>query len=72
MCLEIGASDPVKPGVLTRALKFRERLGDKSGIDDPFPAKHKHMRWATYEKLEEEYYRLNQAWAVGIMARFRS
>ena len=29
------------------------------------------MRRKTYERLEDEYYRLNDAWAVGILQRWR-
>jgi hypothetical protein len=29
------------------------------------------MRRKTYERLEHEFYLLNDAWAMGIMGRFR-
>ena len=55
----------------TRALKIRERLGSKDGIDDPFPTKPKGMHWKTYRRLEAEEERLQSAWEVGIMAKFQ-
>jgi hypothetical protein len=63
--------EPAFARAATRALKIRERLGCKGGIDDPFPDKPKGMRWATYERLRGEEERLQGAWAQGIMARFR-
>ncbi|MBV1696228.1 MAG: hypothetical protein KGP27_17340 [Hyphomicrobiales bacterium] len=55
----------------TRALKIRERLGGQGGIDDPFPDKPKGMHWTTYTRLQAEEERLQQAWAMGIIGRFR-
>jgi hypothetical protein len=63
--------EPTFARAAARALKIREHLVDKGGIDDLFPARPKNMHRKTYE-LEEEFYRLNDAWAVGIMVRFRS
>ena len=48
---------------ITRALKIRERLGDKGGIDDMFPEKPKGMHWKTYRKLKAEYDKGHDAWA---------
>lgn len=55
----------------TRALKIRERLGSKGGIDDPFPEKPRCMHWKTYERLVEADAQLQYAWAKGIASRFR-
>ena len=63
--------EPAFARAATRALKIRERLGAKGGIDDPFPLKPKGMHWRTYEKLREEEERLQGRWAVGIAAKFR-
>jgi hypothetical protein len=54
----------------TRALKIRERLGSRGGIDDPFPVKPKGMHWKTYERLQAEAERLEAAWVMGIAGKF--
>jgi hypothetical protein len=43
--------------------------GDRELYDgDEFPAKPKHMRWATYWRLEERFYELKDMFAAGMMA----
>ena len=37
---------------------------------DEFPEKPKRMRWATYWRLEDRFYDLQNIWAVGFMQRF--
>ena len=64
---------------LGRARKIAKRLHDRwggataDGCDFPpedeydFPPKPPRMRWATYNRLEEQYYALENRWALGIM-----
>lgn len=73
-CLDLKYATQYEPDfgrAATRALKIRERLGCTGGIDDPFPEKPKGMHWATYTRLKAEEQRLQQAWAMGIVGRFR-
>ena len=63
--------EPAFARAATRALKIRERLGGKGGIDDQFPPKPKGMHRRTYERLEAEAERLENVWAVGIAGKFR-
>lgn len=63
--------EPAFGRAATRALKIRERLGCRDGIEAPFPDKPKHMRWATYLRLRDEEAELQSRWAAGIISRFR-
>ena len=66
--------EPAWGRAASRALKIRERLGGKGGIDDPFPLRRKGMQWKTYHRLEAEYERLTNNWAAAamqMMARYR-
>ena len=55
----------------TRALKIRERLGGRGGIDDPFPAKPKGMHWKTYGRLVDEAEQMEVLWTRGIMQKIQ-
>jgi hypothetical protein len=68
-CYQLRYESQYEPGfarAASRALKIRERLGDRGGVDDGFPEKPKHMRWTTYRKLEARYWRLQEQWCLGI------
>src|SRR5262249_21797030 len=59
---------------MRRADKVAKRLHDMWGgmtVEEyEFPPKPPRMRWATYQRLEEQYDRLQDRWGVAIMARF--
>jgi hypothetical protein len=57
---------------LSQADKLAMRMagGRRELFDgDEFPEKPKRMRWATYWRLEERFYNLQNMWAVGCMQR---
>jgi len=54
----------------SRALKIRDKVGGKGGLDAPFPEKPKGMRWETYWRLVTLDERLRRAWASGAWADF--
>ena len=57
---------------IDRANKIAKRLLDEWGgateDDYEFPPKPPRMRWATYNRLEEQYDEFETRWAVGAMA----
>ena len=55
----------------SRALKIRQRLGAKGGIDEPFPLKPKGMHWTTYERLRHQDEHLTKFWAASMWERLR-
>ena len=59
---------------MDRARKIAKRLHDRWGgateEEYEFPPKPPRMRWATYNRLEEQYDELENRWALGIMTRF--
>jgi hypothetical protein len=59
---------------LDRARKIAKRLHDKWGgateAEYEFPPKPPRMRWATYNRLEQQYDDLENRWALGITTRF--
>ena len=56
---------------MDRARKIAKRLHDRwGGVTEEeyeFPPKPPRMRWATYNRLEEQYDELENRWALGIM-----
>ena len=62
--------EPAFARAASRVLKIRARLGGKGGLDDPFPPKPKGIHWRTYQRLEAEAERLENAWTVGIAGKF--
>ena len=56
---------------MNRARKIAKRLHDRWGgateEEYEFPPKPPRMRWATYNRLEEQYDELENRWALGIM-----
>jgi hypothetical protein len=62
--------EPAFARAASRALKIRDKLGGKGGLDEPFPEKPKGMRWRTYWRLVALDERLRRAWATGAWADF--
>ena len=60
---------------MSRADKIAKRLHNKWGgvteDDYEFPPKPPRMRWATHNRLEEQFDHLQNRWAVGVMSWFR-
>jgi hypothetical protein len=58
---------------MDRARKIAKRLHDRWGgtteEEYEFPPKPPRMRWATYNRLEEQYDEMENRWALGIMTR---
>jgi hypothetical protein len=62
-----------RPGqrALDRARKIAKGLHDRWGgtteVEYEFPPKPPRMRWATYNRLEEQYDEMENRWALGVM-----
>lgn len=67
-------SEPADQRAIGRADKIAKRLHDMWGgateAEYEFPPKPRCMRWTTYQRLEPEYDRLQNRWAIGVMNRF--
>ena len=67
-------SEDATQRALSRAHKVAKRLHDRWGgttVEEyEFPPKPPRMRWTTYQRLEEQYDRLQDRWGVAVMARF--
>ena len=55
---------------IARAFRIRLRLGGTDSLLDPFPAKPKGMKWKTYDRLQEQYDRYNNASLYFLAQRF--
>ena len=62
--------EPAWGQAASRALKIRQRLGCREGIDDSFPSRPKGMHWRTYERLMAQAERLQNAWAMEIARKW--
>jgi hypothetical protein len=67
-------SEDATQRALSRAHKIAKRLHDMwrgtTEEEYEFPPKPPRMRWATYQRLEEQYDRLQDRWGIAITARF--
>ena len=66
--------EDVAQRALRRADKIAKRLHDMwrgtTEAEYEFPPKPPRMRWATYQRLEQQYDRLQNRWGITVMARF--
>jgi hypothetical protein len=72
-CFGLRYETQYEPGfarAATAALKVRDRLGSRGGIDEPFPPKPKGMHWKTYERLLRKDEELLRQWGMGIKSRW--
>jgi len=69
----VSQSERADQRAMDRARKIAKRLHDRWGgtteEECEFPPKPPRMRWATYNRLEEQYDEMENRWALGIMAR---
>jgi hypothetical protein len=53
---------------LTKLQRLRERLGGSANLMEPYPAKPRHMHWATYDRLRGEAMKLEKAGVAALQA----
>jgi hypothetical protein len=51
--------------------RLRDRLGGSANLMEPFPAKPRHMHWATYDRLRGEAMKLEKASVGALQAAMR-